>query len=128
MKQGIYEMFLLDKSCSSVITKILKKVGDRSRGRPEGSIFNATPFLGLLHYNLDTHLILLRVKQGGIQHHFKVFGIIRHGIEPSSLGPLLNTLSTSPMSWFKILCYLYLYEKCRFNFVSFSPYGNQIHF
>ena len=31
----------------------------------------ATPFPGLLHFTLDTYLILLRVKQGGIKYHFK---------------------------------------------------------
>ena len=31
----------------------------------------ATPFPGLLHFTLDTHLILPSVKQGGIKYHFK---------------------------------------------------------
>ena len=31
----------------------------------------ATPFPELLHFTLDTYLILLRVKQGGIKYHFK---------------------------------------------------------
>ena len=30
----------------------------------------ATPFPGLLHFTLDTYLILLSVKQGGIKYHF----------------------------------------------------------
>ena len=60
-------------------TKVSKD-GDYSRGRPEGSLFqllqhrivgeNATPFPGLLHFILDTHLIMLSVKQGGIKYHF----------------------------------------------------------
>ena len=29
-----------------------------------------TPFLGLLHFTLDPHLIMLSVKQGGIKYHF----------------------------------------------------------
>ena len=37
------------------------------RGVGEG----ATPFPGLLHFTLDTYLILLSVKQGGIKYHFK---------------------------------------------------------
>ena len=58
----------------------LSKVGDHSRGWPEGSLFDsllhqgvgegATPFPGLLHFTLDPYLILLSVKQGGIQYHF----------------------------------------------------------
>ena len=31
----------------------------------------ATPFPGLLHFTLDTYLILLSIKQGGIKYHFK---------------------------------------------------------
>ena len=30
----------------------------------------ATPFPGLLHFTLDTYLILPSVKQGGIKYHF----------------------------------------------------------
>ena len=30
----------------------------------------ATPFPRLLHFSLDTYLILLSVKQGGIKYHF----------------------------------------------------------
>ena len=37
------------------------------RGVGEG----ATPFPGLLHFTLDTYLIFLSVKQGGIKYHFK---------------------------------------------------------
>ena len=31
----------------------------------------ATPFPGLLHFTLDTYLILLSVKEVGIKYHFK---------------------------------------------------------
>ena len=31
----------------------------------------ATPFPGLLYFTLDTYLILVSVKQGGIKYHFK---------------------------------------------------------
>ena len=30
----------------------------------------ATPFLGLLHFSLDTHLNILSVKQGCFKYHF----------------------------------------------------------
>ena len=36
----------------------------------EGVGEGATPFPGLLHFTLDTYLILLSVKQGGIKYHF----------------------------------------------------------
>ena len=59
----------------------VSKVGDCGRGRPEGPLFNsyntervgegATPLPGILHFTLDTYLILLSVKQGGIKYHFK---------------------------------------------------------
>ena len=29
-----------------------------------------TPFPGLLHFNIDSHLIVLSAKQGGIKYHF----------------------------------------------------------
>ena len=58
----------------------ISKVGDHSRGWPEGSLFDsllhqsvgegATPFPGLLHFTLDLYLIMLSVKQGGIKYHF----------------------------------------------------------
>ena len=51
----------------------------------------------LLYFTLDMYLILLSVKQGGIKYHFKVFGMMRLGIEPRSSGPLANTLPTSAL-------------------------------
>ena len=39
---------------------------------------NGTPFPELLHFTLDMYLILLRVKQGGIKYHFKVFSDADH--------------------------------------------------
>ena len=36
------------------------------RGVGDGAI----PFPGLLHFTLDSYLIMLSVKQGGIKHHF----------------------------------------------------------
>ena len=80
------------------------KVGYRSRGRPEGSLFNSyytvgaisreggTPFPRLLHFTLDPNLIMLSFKQDGFKYHFWVFGMTRPGIEPWSSGPLTNTL------------------------------------
>ena len=63
----------------SNISKV-SKVGDHSRGWPEGSLSDsllhqgvgegATPFPGLLHFTLDPYLIMLSVKQGGIKYHF----------------------------------------------------------
>ena len=59
----------------------------------------ATPFFGLLHFTLDTYLIMLSIKQGGIKYHFfQVFGMTWLGIEPRSPVPLVNTLPTRPMS------------------------------
>ena len=58
----------------------VSKVGDHSRGWPEGPLFDsllhqgvgegATPFPGLLHFTLDPYLIMLSAKQGGIKYHF----------------------------------------------------------
>ena len=66
----------------------------------------ATPFPRLLHFTLDPILIMLNVKQGGIKYHFfLVFGMFQPGIEPRSLGPLVNTLLIRPMA----VLYIYLY-------------------
>ena len=83
----------------SIAPLLLATVVEDDRGVGEG----ATPFPGLLHFTLDTYLIFLSVKQGGIKYHFKVFGMIRPGIEPRSPGPLANTLPTRPMSAITIL-------------------------
>ena len=55
------------------LISIISKVGDRSRGWPEGSLFDSyyTHFAELLHFTNDPYLIMLSVKQGGIQYHFK---------------------------------------------------------
>ena len=61
-------------------------------------------FPGLLHFILDTYLIMLSVKQGGSKYHFlKVFGMTRLGIEPRSPGPLANTLPTGSMGRFTLI-------------------------
>ena len=61
------------------LDEVKSKVGDHSRGWPEGSLFDslqhqgvgegATPFPGLLHFTLDPHLIMLSDKQGGIKYY-----------------------------------------------------------
>ena len=60
---------------------LAKKSWRLFRGWPEGSLFNSyynwgvgegiTPFPWLLHFTLDTYIILLSVKQGGIKYHFE---------------------------------------------------------
>ena len=49
-------------------------------------------FPWILHFTLNTYLILLSVKQGGIKYHFKVFGMTLTEIEPRCPGPLANSL------------------------------------
>ena len=57
----------------------------------------ATPFPGLLHFTLDTYLIMLSVKQGAIKYHFfLVFGMTQPGIESQSPRSLANTLFIKP--------------------------------
>ena len=58
----------------------------------------ATPFPGLLHFTLDTYLILLSVKQGGIKYHFlKSLVWLDLGLNPGLLGHW-RTLTVMPMS------------------------------
>ena len=61
------------------ICKFLIKVGDCSRGWPEGSFQYllhryvgevATPFSGSLHFSLVPYVIMLRAQLGGIKYHF----------------------------------------------------------
>ena len=62
------------------LDKKKSKVGDHSRGSPESFLFDsllhqglgegATLFPRLLHFTLDPYLIMLSVKQGGINYHF----------------------------------------------------------
>ena len=58
----------------------------------------ANHFSGLLHFTLDTDLILLSKEVSCTI--LKVFGMTRPGIEPRSPSPLTNTLPTGPMSRF----------------------------
>ena len=86
----------------------LSKVGDCSRGWPEGSIFNSyyTEMEGrALLLSLDCSILpLIRTLYYWVLGKevsstiFRVFGMIRTGIEPRSLGPLANTLPMRPMS------------------------------
>ena len=63
-----------------------------NRGLPfhRGVGESATPFPGLLHFILDPHLIMLSVKQDGIEYHFLIFGMTRPGIEPRSSGQIMH--------------------------------------
>ena len=70
---------------------------DRSVGK------GATPFPGLLHFTLDTYLVLMSIKEV-TSTIFKVFGMTQLEIEPRSPGPLSNTLPTRSTN------YLYLFK------------------
>ena len=97
-------------NAKSIFIQISKsKVGDHSRGRPEGSLFNSyyTEVLGrvlLLSLGCSTlpliytlyRWVLSKAVSSSI---FKVFGMTRLGIEPRSPGPWANTLPTRLMSW-----------------------------
>ena len=71
-KSGNYRMLLVKVS----------KVGDRSRGQSEGSLFNSfyiemlgrvLLFFWIAPLTLDPYLIILTVEQGGIKHHIFEF-------------------------------------------------------
>ena len=95
---------------SSSISK--SKVGDRSRGWSEGSLFHSynTEVSGrALFLSLDcSTLPLIRtlycwvLSKEASSTIFKVFGMMRLGIEPRSPGPLANTLPTRPMGWYHL--------------------------
>ena len=65
-------------------------------------------FPWIAHFTLDTYIIMLSAKQGGITTIFWVFSMTRPGIEPQSPGLLGNTLPIRPI-------YIYIYKNCRHN-------------
>ena len=82
--------YMYDYMCVYVYVR-KSKFGDCSWGWPkapfqlllhQGVGEGVTPFRGLLHFTLDTYLILLSVKRGDIKYNFWVFGMTRLGIEP----------------------------------------------
>ena len=88
-----------------LLSNMNKVVGDRSRGRPEGSLFDSyyTEVLGralLLSLDCSTlpsirtlyYWVLNKEVSSTI---LKVFGMTQPGKKPSSPGPLANTLPTS---------------------------------
>ena len=86
----------------SILVCLNKKVGDRSRGRPEDSLFNSyyTEVSGkppLLSLDCSTlpwirTLFCWVLSKEVSSTIFKVFGVTRPGIEPRSPGQLANTL------------------------------------
>ena len=52
----------------------------------------APPFQALLHFTLDTYILMLSVKLGSIKYYFWVFSMTRPGIEPRSPGQLAKPL------------------------------------
>ena len=88
--------------------KSKSKVGDRSWGRPEGSLFNSyyTEMQGrVLLLSPDcSSLPLIRTLYCWVLSKvvsstiFRVFGMTRPGIEPRSSVPLANTLPIRPMA------------------------------
>ena len=95
----------------------VSKVGGRSRGRPEGSLFNShyTEVLErALYLYLDySTLPLIRTLYCWVLSKeisstiFKVLGMTRPGIEPRCPWPLVNTLPTWSMTQLQTLCHHY---------------------
>ena len=57
-------------------------------------------FLWIALLILDLYLIMVRVKQRGIKHHFWVFGMTQPGIESRCPGPLVNSATIMPTNRF----------------------------
>ena len=100
----VYLQLLQDK-CFGCLSRKVSKVDDRSRGRPEGSLFNCyytEVYRRALLLSLDFSILpLIRtlycwvLSKAVSSAIFKVFGMTRTGIEPRS--PLANTLPTRPL-------------------------------
>ena len=63
---------------------------------------NQYPFSRLLHFTLDTYLIMLSVKEAS-STIFWVFGMTWPGIEPQSHGPFVSTLHTRLMDRYSLI-------------------------
>ena len=89
------------------------KVGDHSRGRPEGFLFESydteVKKRALLLSLVCSTLPLIRTVSCWVLSEelsstiFKVFGMTQTGIEPMSPWPLANTLPTKPMSFSPVI-------------------------
>ena len=74
--------------------------GERSRVRPDGFFCHklqhrgvgegTSPFTGLLHFNLDTYLIMLSVKQEGIKYH-----LMHRLYDSTAVSQTIGEISTS---------------------------------
>ena len=98
------------------------KVGDHSRGRPEGSIFNSyyTKVLErALPLSLDcSTLLLIRTFYYWVLSKevsstiLKVLGMTWPGIEPRSPGSLANTLLTCLWAWIRLANDIGISDRC----------------
>ena len=84
-----------------------KKLVTVFKGNPEAPFSVATtrgvrkgdtPFPGLLHFTLDTYIVMLSVKQVGIKYHFLSLWYDSTWDGTQVSGPLANTLPTRAMS------------------------------
>ena len=61
---------------------------------------HCTRLLACSRGQLDTYLIMLSIKQGGIKYHLWDFDLTQPGIEPPSPRPLVNTGTMMPIGQF----------------------------
>ena len=77
----ILKVYLRNLFKNHIYLMYMSKIGNRCRGRLEGSFFNsyytevsvaegATPSPGLFHFTLDHYFMMLSVKQGSIKYSF----------------------------------------------------------
>ena len=87
----------------------VSKVGDRSQGRLEGSLFSSyyseVYWRALFHFTLDFFLIMLSVKQGGIKYHFWVFRMTR----PGKIPLVSWDIGENSTHWTTLYIYIYIY-------------------
>ena len=96
--RSIWKLFVLAEICALRRARGLKCMGGRYS------------FLGLLHFTLDTYLIVLSVKQGAIKYHFfKSLVWLDLGLNPG-LPDHWRTLPTNikeDNKWEKLITYFY---------------------
>ena len=90
---------------------VKSKVGDRTRGWPESSLFNSYCTKVYWITPLYPWSLPYNVKQGSIKYH--VFRMTRPGIEPRSPGSLANTLTIMPIALYFVKL-LWTFNKSNF--------------
>ena len=95
-RAGLKNSFCSIQTCSWIKEnnkEMVKVVGNNNQRQHEGSLFNSyytTPFFGLLHFTLDTYLIILSVKEWYMKYSRPLANTLPNWRMGCSTEPLLD--------------------------------------